>query len=40
MLPDTVFSFASAGPYQIIAFIGGAIAHIGFFVWVAYLIRQ
>jgi hypothetical protein len=39
MLADTVFSFANASPYQAIAFIGGAIAHIGFFVWVVYLVR-
>ena len=40
MLEDTVFSFATASPYQVIAFVGGAIAHIAFFVWVVYLIRQ
>lgn len=39
MLADTVFSFANASPYQWIAFVGGAIGHIGFFVWVAYLVR-
>jgi hypothetical protein len=37
MLHDTVFSFATASPEQMIAFVGGAIAHIAFFVWVAYL---
>jgi len=40
MLEDTVFSFATASPYQVIAFVGGAIAHIAFFIWVVYLIRQ
>ena len=40
MLENTVFSFATASPYQIIAFCGGAIAHVAFFVWVVYLIRQ
>ena len=35
MLAHTVFSFANAGPFQVIAFIGFAIAHIAFFVWVA-----
>jgi hypothetical protein len=40
MLEDTVFSFATASPYQVIAFVGGAIAHVAFFVWVVYLIRQ
>ena len=40
MLADTVFSFANASPYQIIAFVGGAIAHTAFFIWVVWLIRQ
>lgn len=40
MLEDTVFSFANASPYQTIAFIGGAIATVTFFVWVAYLVRH
>ena len=40
MLPETAFSFADASVYQIIAFIGGAIAHTAFFVWVVWLIRQ
>jgi hypothetical protein len=39
MLADTAFSFAGASPYQVIAFIGGAISHIAFFVWVVYLVR-
>ena len=39
MLPHTAFSFANADVYQTIAFIGGAIAHVGFFVWVIYLVR-
>ena len=37
MLEHTVFSFATASPYQIVAFVGGAIAHVAFFIWVAYL---
>ena len=37
MLEHTAFSFATASPEQAIAFIGGAIAHIAFFAWVAYL---
>ena len=37
MLEHTAFSFATASPEQTIAFIGGAIAHIAFFAWVAYL---
>lgn len=40
MLEETAFSFANASTFQIIAFIGGAIAHIAFFVWVAYLVRH
>lgn len=40
MLAETAFSFANASPYQVIAFVGGAIAHIAFFVWVVYLARQ
>ena len=40
MLAETAFSFADASVFQKIAFIGGAIAHVGFFVWVAWLIRQ
>jgi hypothetical protein len=37
MLANTAFSFSTASPEQAIAFIGGAIAHIAFFSWVAYL---
>ncbi|ASY71617.1 hypothetical protein [Sinorhizobium fredii] len=37
MLPQTAFSIADAGIIQTLAFVGGAIFHIGFFVWVAYL---
>jgi len=40
MLADTAFSFADASTLQIIAFIGGAIAHTAFFVWVVYLVRH
>ena len=40
MLEDTVFSFADASAFQVIAFIGGAIAHTAFFVWVVYLVRH
>ena len=40
MLADTVFSFTDASAFQIIAFIGGAIAHTAFFVWVVYLVRH
>jgi hypothetical protein len=39
MLADTAFSFATAGPYEVIAFISSVIACIGFFVWVVYLVR-
>ena len=40
MLPNTVFSFSDASPYQIIAFLGGAILHTAFFVWIVYLVRH
>jgi|RhiMetdeSRZDD1v2_1073273.scaffolds.fasta_scaffold2036157_2 hypothetical protein len=40
MLQNTVFTFANSSPNQIIAFLGGAIFHIGFFVWVIYLVRH
>jgi hypothetical protein len=38
MLPETAFSFADASVFQMIAFFGGAVAHIGFFAWVVWLI--
>jgi len=38
MLADTVFSFSDASVMQVIAFVGGAIFHVGFFVWVGYLV--
>ena len=40
MLQNTVFSFADASAIQVLAFLGGAIAHIAFFVWVVYLVRH
>jgi hypothetical protein len=40
MLADTVFSFANASAFQVIAFIAGAIGHTAFFVWVVYLVRH
>ena len=40
MLEDTVFSLANASPIQVFAFIGGAIAHTAFFIWIIYLIRH
>jgi hypothetical protein len=40
MLANSVFSLADASPEQIVAFIGFAIFTIGFFVWVAYLVRM
>ncbi len=40
MLADTAFSFANASALQAIAFIGGGIAHVAFFVWVVYLVRH
>jgi hypothetical protein len=40
MLANSVFSLADASPEQIVAFSGFAIFTIGFFVWVAYLVRM
>ena len=40
MLPNTVFSLANASPEQVIAFFGGAVVTVAFFVWVVYLVRQ
>ena len=40
MLKNTVFSLAHASPEQAIAFIGFGLFTIGFFVWVAYLVRE
>jgi hypothetical protein len=40
MLADTAFSLAQASPSQMIAYFGGALITIAFFVWVAYLVKQ
>jgi flagellar biogenesis protein FliO len=40
MLPNAVFSLADASPEQVVAFVGSVIFTIGFFVWVAYLVRM
>jgi len=40
MQPSAVFSFANASPEQVIAFFGFSLFTIGFFVWVAYLVRM
>ena len=40
MLAQTAFSLAKASPSQMIAFFGGAVFTIAFFVWVAYLVRE
>jgi uncharacterized protein with PQ loop repeat len=40
MLQDTVFSLAKISTPQGIAFFSFAIFTIGFFVWVAYLVRK
>jgi hypothetical protein len=40
MLKDTVFSLSHASPEQAIAFIGFGLFTIGFFIWVAYLVRM
>jgi hypothetical protein len=40
MLAHTTFSLDQASASQVIAFFGGAVTTIAFFVWVAYLVRQ
>jgi hypothetical protein len=40
MVQNAVFSLSNVSPSQAIAFIGFAIFTIGFFVWVAYLVRS
>ena len=40
MPSNAVFSLANASPEQAIAFFGFAIFTIGFFAWVAYLVRM
>ena len=40
MQPSAVFSFATVSPEQATAFVGVPLFTIGFFVWVAYLVRK
>ncbi len=40
MLHDTLFSFSRASPQQTLAFLLFVVFTIGFFVWVAYLVRS
>jgi hypothetical protein len=40
MLAHTAFSLSEASPSQIIAFFGGAVVTVAFFVLVVYLVRQ
>jgi hypothetical protein len=40
MLHDTVFSFSRASPEQVVAFVLFVVFTIGFFVWIAYLVRS
>jgi hypothetical protein len=40
MLAAPIFSLADASPEQIVAFIGFAVFTVGFFAWVAYLVRM
>jgi hypothetical protein len=40
MSPNTVFSFSNIDVPQLIAFVGFVIFTIGFFVWVARLVRE
>lgn len=37
---NTLFSWASASPEQILGFLGFAAFTIGFFIWVAYLVKK
>lgn len=40
MLAHPIFSLADASPEQIVAIIGFVAFTIGFFAWVAYLVRM
>jgi hypothetical protein len=40
MLPQTVFSLGTASAIQAAAFVVFGLFTIGFFVWVAYLVRM
>jgi hypothetical protein len=40
MLSNTVFSFSGGSFSQGLALVGNAIFYIGFFVWVARLVRS
>ena len=40
MLAQTAFSLDQASASQMIAFFGGAVLTIAFFVWIVWLVRQ
>jgi hypothetical protein len=40
MLQHTAFTLAHASPSQLLAYFAGAVAHIAFFAWIVYLVRQ
>jgi hypothetical protein len=40
MLQHTVFSFSTASLEQVLAFVGFVVFTVGFFVWVAYLVKS
>ncbi len=40
MLQHTAFSFSTASPQQVAAFLGVVAITIAFFVWVAYLVKR
>jgi hypothetical protein len=40
MLAHTAFSIAQASPSQMIAYFAGAVAHVAFFAWIIWLVRQ
>jgi type IV secretory pathway TrbL component len=39
MLQHTAFSFSTASPEQVLAFLVFVVFTIGFFAWVAYLVK-
>jgi hypothetical protein len=40
MLQHTAFSFSNGSPEQVLAFIGFVVFTIGFFIWVAFLVKS
>jgi hypothetical protein len=40
MVTETTFSLAHATPEEIIAIVGFVAFHLGFFIWLLYLVRS